>query len=169
MCCYYYLAILHSLWDLSSPFRVGPLPSAAKSQSPSHWTTREVPGPSVSRPQPEVIILGGPRACIRTFSGKGWRALVFCHVCSALPLIQESSHRPQGDKQPRPRANKTVFMDTEIEFCIIFMSWNSLPRLIFFFSQPFKNVKTHSELAGLAKTLEGARLGSRAAVCRPLA
>ena len=135
-----------------------------KSQSPNHWTTREVPGPSVSMPQPEVIILGGPRAWIRTFSAKGWCAHVFCHISSALPLLQESSYRPQGDKQPRPHANKTLWT---LKLDFVSFSCHEIVFLIFS-PQSFKNVKTHSELAGLAKTLEGSRLGSRAGVCRPL-
>ena len=38
-----FLAVPYGLWDLSSPTRIEPVPSAAKAQSLNCWTTREFP------------------------------------------------------------------------------------------------------------------------------
>ena len=38
-----YMAMLRSLWDLSSPTGIKPAPSAVRVQSPNNWTAREFP------------------------------------------------------------------------------------------------------------------------------
>ena len=38
-----FLAVPHSMWDLSSPPGIKPLPPEVEVRSPNHWTIREVP------------------------------------------------------------------------------------------------------------------------------
>ena len=40
---FFFLAMLHGLWDLSSPTRYRTHPLGSEAQSPNYWTTSEFP------------------------------------------------------------------------------------------------------------------------------